>query len=112
MVSGPGRGEQRWKAAVASDRWVNARSRIPDRSTPLTKVIDGKRLFLEDNLSGRSPGKSIWHESEVDLGVNARVSRSTRNHETTHHCTIVKDGWTRGGGFGGLSLGPPVVLTG
>lgn len=39
----------------------------------------------------------MWHESEVDLGVNARVSRLTRNHETTHHCTIVKDGWTRGG---------------
>lgn len=52
----------------------------------------------------------MWHESEVDLGVNARVSRLTRNHETTHHCTIVKDGWTRG--VRGLSLGPPVVLTG
>ena len=52
---GPGEVSNDGKQRGASDRGgVNARSRIiPDRSTPLTKVIDGKRVFLEDNLSGR-----------------------------------------------------------
>ena len=89
----PGRSEQRCTPrSVVSERRIHARPGIPDRSAPLTADVDGKRVFLEESLSRRSLGESIWHESEVDLGVNARVSKWTRNHETTHHCSATGAG--------------------